>query len=100
MGQHEFFDLWRYKWRRRFYKPFDRLVHRGHYFVYRYFAAVFLVNSENVGGLEISTHIGEHRELENFIRVCSAIRLDATRWCTRFRRTSCFKKPNGIADQF
>ncbi|MGC1776411.1 MAG: FkbM family methyltransferase [Xanthobacteraceae bacterium] len=67
---------WRYKWRRRFYKPFNRLIHRGHYFVCRYFGADFLVNSENVGGLEISAHIGEHRELENFIRVCRAIRPD------------------------
>ncbi len=71
-----FLTWWRYKWRRRFYKPFNRLVHRGHYFVCRYFGADFLVNSENVGGLEISAHIGEHRELENFIRVCRAIRPD------------------------
>ena len=67
---------WRYKWRRRFYKPFNRLVHRGRYFVCRYFGADFLVNSENVGGLEISAHIGEHRELKNFIRVCREIRPD------------------------
>ncbi|MGB7037396.1 MAG: FkbM family methyltransferase [Xanthobacteraceae bacterium] len=71
-----FLTWWRYKWRRRFYKPFNRLVHRGHYFVCRYFGADFLVNSENVGCLEISAHIGEHRELENFIRVCRAIRPD------------------------
>jgi FkbM family methyltransferase len=64
---------WRYKWRRRFYKPFNRLIHRGHYFVCRYFAADFLINSENVGGLEISAHIGEHRELKNFIRACREI---------------------------
>lgn len=67
---------WRYKWRRRFYKPFNRLIHRGHYFVCRYFAADFLINSENVGGLEISAHIGEHRELKNFIRICREIRPD------------------------
>ena len=67
---------WRYKWRRRFYKPFNRLIHRGHYFVCRYFGADFLVNSENVGGLEISAHIGEYRELQSFIRVCREIRPD------------------------
>ncbi len=67
---------WRYKWRRRFYKPFNRLIHRGHYFVCRYFGADFLVNSENVGGLEISAHIGEYRELQSFIRVCREIAPD------------------------
>jgi FkbM family methyltransferase len=67
---------WRYKWRRRFYKPFNRLTHRGHYFVCRYFGADFLVNSENVGGLEISAHIGEYRELQSFIRVCREIAPD------------------------
>jgi FkbM family methyltransferase len=67
---------WRYKWRRRFYKPFNRLIHRGHYFVCRYFGADFLVNSENVGGLEIYAHIGEYRELQSFIRVCREIRPD------------------------
>ncbi len=67
---------WRYKWRRRFYKPFNRLIHRGHYFVCRYFGADFLVNSENVGGLEISAQIGEYRELQSFIRVCREIRPD------------------------
>lgn len=71
-----FSTWWRYKWRRRFYKPFNKLVHRGHYFVCRYFGADFLVNSENVGGLEISAHIGEHRELKNFIRVCREIKPD------------------------
>ena len=67
---------WRYKWRRRFYKPFNKLIHRGHYFVCRYFGADFLVNSENVGGLEISAQIGEYRELQSFIRVCREIAPD------------------------
>ncbi|MFZ0723007.1 MAG: hypothetical protein WAM99_19285, partial [Xanthobacteraceae bacterium] len=67
---------WRYKWRRRFYKPFNRLIHREHYFVCRYFGADFLVNSQNVGGLEISAQIGEYRELQSFIRVCRKIAPD------------------------
>ncbi|HTZ02598.1 MAG TPA: FkbM family methyltransferase [Xanthobacteraceae bacterium] len=67
---------WRYKWRRRFYKPYNRLAHRGRYFVCRYFGTDFLVNSENVGGLEISAGIGEHRELNNFIRLCRDIKPD------------------------
>ena len=67
---------WRNKWRRRFYKPSNRLVHRGHYFVCSYFGADFLVHSENVGGLEISAQIGEYRELTNFVRVCSELKPD------------------------
>jgi FkbM family methyltransferase len=67
---------WRNKWRRRFYKPFNRLVHRGHYFVCSYFGADFLVHSENVGGLEISAQIGEYRELANLVRGCGEIRPD------------------------
>lgn len=68
---------WRNKLRRRFYKPFNRLVHRGHYFVTRYFGADFLVHSENVGGLEISAQIGEYAELKNFVRACAALKPDA-----------------------
>jgi FkbM family methyltransferase len=67
---------WRNKARRRFYKPFNRLVHRGHYFVTNYFGADFLVQSENVGGLEISARIGEYRELTNFVRACRTLRPD------------------------
>jgi FkbM family methyltransferase len=60
---------WRSKLRRRFYKPFNRVVHRGHYFVTSYFGADFLVHSENVGGLEIS-------ELANFVRSCAELKPD------------------------
>jgi FkbM family methyltransferase len=67
---------WRNKARRRFYKPFNRLVHRGHYFVTRYFDTDFLVHSENVGGLEISAGIGERRELSSFVRACRMIQPD------------------------
>ncbi|HEX4407897.1 MAG TPA: FkbM family methyltransferase [Xanthobacteraceae bacterium] len=67
---------WRNKARRRFYKPFNRLVHRGHYFVTRYFDTDFLVQSENVGGLEISARIGEYRELSSFVRACRMIKPD------------------------
>jgi len=67
---------WRNKWRRRFYKPFNRLVHRGHYFVCRYFGADFLVHSENVGGLEISAQIAEYRELTNFVHACTELNPD------------------------
>jgi len=67
---------WRNKWRRRFYKPFNRLVHRGHYFVCRYFGADFLVHSENVGGLEISAQIAEYRELTNFVHACAELNPD------------------------
>ncbi|MFZ3357553.1 MAG: FkbM family methyltransferase [Xanthobacteraceae bacterium] len=72
-------SLWpglRNKLRRRFYKPFNRLVHRGHYFVCSYFGADFLVHSENVGGLEISAQIGEHQELKNFTRACAELKPD------------------------
>jgi FkbM family methyltransferase len=67
---------WRNKARRRFFKPFNRLVHRGHYFVTRYFETDFLVQSENVGGLEISARIGEYRELTSFIRACRMLKPD------------------------
>jgi hypothetical protein len=45
---------WRNKIRRRFYSPYNKLAHRGRYFICRYFGAEFLVRSVNVGGLEIS----------------------------------------------
>jgi len=45
---------WRNKIRRRFYSPYNKRVHRGRYFICRYFGAEFLVRSANVGGLEIS----------------------------------------------
>jgi FkbM family methyltransferase len=67
---------WRNKWRRRFYKPFNKIRHRGHYFVCRYFGADFLVRSVNVGGLEISAKIGEYRELQNFTASCAALKPD------------------------
>jgi FkbM family methyltransferase len=67
---------WRNKWRRRFYKPFNKIRHRGHYFVCRYFGADFLVRSVNVGGLEISAKIGEYRELQNFTTSCAALKPD------------------------
>ena len=67
---------WRNKWRRRFYKPFNKIVHHGRYFVCHYFGADFLVRSVNVGGLEISAKIGEYRELKNFIRACATLQPD------------------------
>jgi FkbM family methyltransferase len=67
---------WRNKWRRRFYKPYNKIRHRGHYFVCRYFGADFLVRSVNVGGLEISAKIGEYRELQNFTASCAALKPD------------------------
>jgi FkbM family methyltransferase len=67
---------WRNKLRRRVYKPFNKIRHRGHYFVCSYFGADFLVRSVNVGGLEISAKIGEYPELKNFIRTCSEIKPD------------------------
>jgi len=67
---------WRNKLRRRVYKPFNKIVHRGHYFVCRYFGADFLVRSANVGGLEISAKIGEYPELKNFVRACADLRPD------------------------
>lgn len=67
---------WRNKWRRRFYKPFNKIRHRGHYFVCRYFGADFLVRSVNVGGLEISAKIGEYHELKNFIGSCAVLKPD------------------------
>jgi FkbM family methyltransferase len=67
---------WRNKLRRRFYKPFNKVVHRGHYFVCGYFGADFLVRSVNVGGLEISAKIGEYPELKNFVRGCTELKPD------------------------
>ncbi|MGA7429507.1 MAG: FkbM family methyltransferase [Xanthobacteraceae bacterium] len=67
---------WRNKLRRRVYKPFNKIWHRGHYFVCSYFGADFLVRSVNVGGLEISAKIGEYPELQNFIRACAEIKPD------------------------
>ena len=67
---------WRNKLRRRFYSPYNKLVHRGRYFVSRYFGADFLVRSVNVGGLEISAHIAEYPELKNFIASCAALKPD------------------------
>src|ERR1700733_10769263 len=67
---------WRNKLRRRVYKPFNKIWHRGHYFVCSYFGADFLVRSANVGGLEISAKIGEFPELQNFIRTCTEIKPD------------------------
>src|ERR1700761_28229 len=68
---------WRNKLRRRFYSPFNKIVHRGHYFVAGYFGADFLVRSANVGGLEISAKIGEYSELKNFMAACAALKPDA-----------------------
>ena len=67
---------WRSKLRRRVYKPFSKVWHRGHYFVCTYFGADFLVRSVNVGGLEISAKIGEYPELKNFINSCREIKPD------------------------
>jgi FkbM family methyltransferase len=67
---------WRNKWRRRVYKPFNKIYHRGRYFVCRYFGTDFLVRSVNVGGLEISAKIGEYPELKNFMRSCAEIKPD------------------------
>jgi FkbM family methyltransferase len=67
---------WRDKWRRRFYKPFNKIRHRGHYFVCRYFGADFLLRSANVGGLEISAKIAEFAELTNFVNSCAALKPD------------------------
>jgi len=67
---------WRNKIRRRFYSPYNKLVHRGRYFICRYFGAEFLVRSVNVGGLEISAKIAEHDELKNFLRSAAEIKPD------------------------
>jgi FkbM family methyltransferase len=67
---------WRNKLRRRFYKPFNRLIYSGHYFVCDYFGADFLVRSVNVGGLEISAKIGEYSELKYFTRACAELKPD------------------------
>jgi len=66
----------RNKLRRRFYSPYNKLVHRGRYFVCSYFGADFLVRSANVGGLEISAKIAEYPELKNFMRACAELKPD------------------------
>ena len=67
---------WRNKLRRRFYSPYNKIVHRGRYFICQYFGADFLVRSANVGGLEISAKIAEHAELTNFTRSAAALKPD------------------------
>lgn len=67
---------WRNKLRRRFYSPYNKLAHRGRYFVSGYFGADFLVRSVNVGGLEISAQIAEYPELRNFMAACAALKPD------------------------
>lgn len=67
---------WRNKVRRRFYSPYNKLIHRGRYFICRYFGAEVLVRSANVGGLEISAKIAEHGELKDFMRSAAAIKPD------------------------
>ena len=67
---------WRNKLRRRFYSPYNKIVHRGRYFICQYFGADFLVRSVNVGGLEISAKIAEHAELTNFTRGAAALKPD------------------------
>ena len=64
------------KIRRRFYSPYNKLAHRGRYFICRYFGAEFLVRSANVGGLEISAKIAEYPELKNFMSSAAAIKPD------------------------
>ena len=67
---------WRNKIRRRFYSPYNKLAHRGRYFICRYFGAEFLVRSANVGGLEISAKIAGYPELKNFMSGAAAIKPD------------------------
>jgi len=68
---------WRNKLRRRFYKPYNKILHGRRYFVCRYFGADFLVSSANVGGLEISAKIGEYAEIKYFMQACAALKPDA-----------------------
>ena len=67
----------RNKLRRRFYKPYNRVVHGKRYFLCRYFGADFLISSTNVGGLEISAKIGEYAEIKYFMNACAALKPDA-----------------------
>jgi hypothetical protein len=67
---------WRNKFRRRFYSPYNKIVHRGRYFICRYFGTDFLVRSANVGGLEISAKIAEYAELTNFTRSAATLKPD------------------------
>ena len=63
--------------RRRFYKPYNRVVHGKRYFLCRYFGADFLVSSANVGGLEISAKIGEYAEIKYSMNACAALKPEA-----------------------
>jgi FkbM family methyltransferase len=62
--------------RRRFYKPYNKLVHGERYFLCRYFGADFLISSANIGGLEISAKIGEYAEIRNFMETCAVLKPD------------------------
>jgi len=63
--------------RRRFYKPYNKVVHGERYFLCRYFGADFLISSANVGGLEISAKIGEYDEIRHFMQTCALLKPDA-----------------------
>jgi len=67
---------WRKRLRRSFFSPYNKVVHRGHYFVAGYFGADFLVRSANVGGFEISAKIAEFPELLHFTRACAELKPD------------------------
>jgi FkbM family methyltransferase len=69
-------ESWAMKIRRRFRKPFNRIVHGRRYFITRYRGADFLLRSDGIGTLEVSAKIAERLELAHFMRRCADLRPD------------------------
>jgi FkbM family methyltransferase len=70
-------EAWPLKIRRRLRKPFNKLFHRGRYFISRYRGADFLLRPDGIGTLEMSAKIAEYPELTEFMRRCADLRPDA-----------------------
>ena len=69
-------ESWAMKIRRRFRKPFNRIVHGRRYFITQYRGADFLLRSDGIGTLEVSAKIAERLELAHFMRRCADLRPD------------------------
>jgi len=69
-------ESWPLKIRRRLRKPFNKVFHRGRYFISRYRGADFILRPDGIGTLEMSAKIAEHPELTEFMRRCVDLRPD------------------------
>jgi FkbM family methyltransferase len=69
-------ESWGMKLRRRFRKPFNRIVHGKRYFITQYRGADFLLRPDGIGSLEVSAKIAERCELINFMNRCADLKPD------------------------